>query len=715
MSTTTVEQKIHKLREELDRHNFLYYVEAKPVISDREYDRLMQELIDLETAHPELRTDDSPSQRVGGEPIDAFRTVEHAVRMMSIDNTYNEEELRAFDERVRRGLDGQLPAYVLEPKVDGVAVSLRYENGALVLAATRGDGRRGDDISANARTIKSIPLRLHDGAKPPDVLEVRGEIYMTNDVFQAINKQRQADGLELFANPRNFTAGTLKQLDPKITAQRKLRFVAHGLGQVEPPMCETYWECLQILKKFRIPIGEHVQRCESIDDAIRFIEKFAKMRPQLAYQTDGMVVKVDSFAQRERLGATSKAPRWVIAYKYPSEQLPTVLRDVEWQVGKGGTLTPVARLDPIFIAGTTVSNASLHNIDQIRKLDLHVGDTVVIEKAGEIIPQVVQVVRDKRPRGAKKVEPTKTCPSCGAEAEWEKMPEDIAAYRCLNAACARYFERKRVKKDKLPADCPTCGKPVEHLSAGIDLYCPNPECPAQLKERLRWFTARNQMDIENLGDALIDQLVDRGMVRTFADIYRLTKEQLLELERMGEKSAQNIVDAVAASRDRGLDRLLAGMGIRHVGNRVSYILAEHFGSLDAIAEASEQELCAINEIGEVIADSVHDFFHSESGKDTIAHLKAVGIDPKMEKRAAASSDLPLAGQTVVVTGSMDKFDRKEIEDLIVQLGGKASGSVSKKTSFVVAGEAAGSKLEKAKSLGVPVLTEQEFLAKIGRG
>ena len=491
---------------------------------------------------------------------------------------------------------------------------------------------------------------------------------MDNAVFQAINKKRLEAGEEIFANPRNFTAGTLKQLDPKITASRKLRFVAHGLGQVEPMPCDSYWGCLHMLREWGFPVSEHTARCDDIDQVIRKIEDFANVRGKLAYQTDGMVVKLDSFAQRDKLGATSKAPRWVIAFKYPAEQVQTVLRAVDWQVGKGGTLTPVARMDPVFVAGTTVSNATLHNIEQIQSRDIHIGDTVVLEKAGEVIPQVVQAIPEKRPKSAKKVTAPTTCPSCGAKVEKE-------------------------------ADTPY-------------IRCVNPACPAQLKERLRWFCGRNQMNVERLGEALIDQLVDKGLLKTFADIYKLTKEQLVELERMGEKSAQNVIDSIDASRERGLDRLLAGLGIRHVGNRVAHVLASHFGSLDAIVKATKEQLAAVHEIGEIIADSVYDFFHNEAGRQAIGALKAVGINPKMGKPAAAA-ELPLAGQTIVVTGTLEKFERAEIEELIVKLGGKASGSVSKKTSFLVAGENAGSKLDKAKALGVPVLSEAEFLSKIG--
>jgi len=664
-------KRIEQLRRELHRHDYLYYVLAQPEISDQEYDRLMHELIALEQQHPELITPDSPSQRVGGEPIEGFRTVEHAVRMMSIDNTYNEAELRAFDDRVRRGLDGQPYQYVLEPKVDGVAVSLRYENGLLVLAATRGDGRRGDDITANVKTIGSVPLRLREnqGISIPPVLEVRGEIFMNNEDFQRLNREREKAGEQTYVNPRNFTAGTLKLLDSRIVAQRRLRFVAHGLGQVEGVELNSYWETLQLINRLGLPIPEPLWRIDSIDEALKIIAEFEHTRATQAYQTDGVVLKVDSLRQRETLGFTSKSPRWIIAYKYESEQQPTVLKAVRWQVGKGGNLTPVGDLEPVFVGGVTVTHVSLHNIDQIRRLDLHIGDTVIIERSGEVIPYLVETVKEKRPKDAKPVEQPTHCPSCGAKVEKEV---DTPYIRCVN-----------------------------------------PACQAQVKERLLWFCGRGQMDIENLGEALIDQLVDRGLVKTFADFYKLKKEDLLQLERMGDKSAQNVIDAIEKSRSQGLDRLLAGLGIRHVGNRVAAVLAEHFGSLDALKAATVQELSSIHEIGDVIADSVHDFFHNKAGLEAVEALQAVGVDPKFERRQAGEQKL--AGMTIVVTGTLPTLKRDEIEDLIRQHGGKAAGSVSKKTSFVVAGEAAGSKLDKAKELGIEVIDEAEFLRRIGRG
>ena len=723
--TVTPEQRVQALREELNRHNYLYYIEARPSISDREYDRLMQELTDLEKAHPELVTAESPTQRVGEDVQTELKPVRHAVPMMSIDNTYTETEVRAFDERVRKGLGGEQPRYVLEPKIDGASVSLRYEDGKLVLGATRGRGNVGDDITVNARTIKSIPLTLRkDGAPaaPPRILEVRGEVYMDNDDFQRVNKEIEADGEEPYANPRNLTSGTLRRLDPKIVAKRRLKFLAHGLGQVDPMPADGYFEWTQLLRQWGIPLPNHVWQVGSVDEAIQCIHEFERLRPKLPYMTDGMVLKVDSFEHRDRLGATSKAPRWVIAYKYETEQQPTVLNGVRWQVGKGGSLTPVGDVEPVFISGVTVTHVTLHNIDQIRKLDVHLGDTVVIERAGEVIPQVVEVIKEKRPKGAKPVPAPAKCPECGAKTEWDDYPEDVVAYRCLNANCEEYYVRKRVKAAKLPESCPCCQQPVEKLEKGIDLYCVNPSCPAQLKERLRWFCGRTQMDIEGVGDKLIDQLVDKGLLKTFADIYRLKEHDIATLgseveqndklvkRTVGEKVAKKVCANITKSRQQGLDRLLAGLGIHHVGNRVAHVLASNFGSLDALEKATVEELAETNEIGPVIADSVHDFFHNKAGIETVRQLKAVGLDPKMEVKKPEASNLPLAGKSVVVTGTMKHFDRKEIEDAIVGLGGKASASVSKKTDRVVFGDGAGSKLDKAKELGVRVQSEDEFVA-----
>jgi DNA ligase (NAD+) len=675
----TPAKRIAQLRDEIREHDRRYYLEDRPTISDREYDRLMQELIDLEREHPDLASPDSPTQRVGGEVQTELKSVRHSVPMMSIDNTYSEEEIRAFDERVRKGLGGEQPAYVLEPKIDGTSISLRYESGRLVLAGTRGRGNVGDDVTANARTIKSIPLALNkDGAGVPlpPILEVRGEVYMDNADFQRVNKEIEAEGEEPYVNARNLTSGTLRRLDPKIVAKRRLKFLAHGAGQVEPMPAESYWEWTKLLRGWGFPLPKEVVQAANIEEVIAQIHQFEKIRPKLPYMTDGMVVKVDLLAHRDRLGATSKAPRWVVAYKYETEQQPTVLERVRWQVGKGGNLTPVGELAPVFISGVTVTNVTLHNIDQIKRLDLHLGDTVIVERAGEVIPYVVEAVLEKRPKGAKPIEPPKKCPSCGEKVEQE-------------------------------ADTPY-------------IRCVNPACPAQLKERLRWFCQRGQMDIEGLGDVLVDQLVEGGHVREFADLYKLEANTIAgltsEVEQgekvvkrtVGEKVAKKVVENIERSRQQPLERLIAGLGIRHVGNRVAYVLASHFGSLGAIAKATQAELAEVHEIGPAIADSVHDFFNNPAGKKTIADLKAVGIDPQMEVKKAAAASGPLAGKTIVVTGTLKNFKRDEIEALIQQHGGRAASSVSKKTDFLLAGEEAGSKLEKARQLGVKVISEAEF-------
>ncbi|HEV7298617.1 MAG TPA: NAD-dependent DNA ligase LigA [Tepidisphaeraceae bacterium] len=728
MPTSPKQRVAELLRDQLNHHNYLYYIEARPTVSDQEYDRLMRELTDLETTYPELRTADSPTQRVGGDVQTELRPVTHAVPMMSIDNTYSEAEVRAFDERMRKALGGQQPSYVLEPKIDGASVSLRYEDGKLVLAATRGRGNTGDDITVNARTIKSIPLvlRREKGVPPPPpIVEVRGEVYMDNDDFQRVNKEIEAEGDEPYANPRNLTSGTLRRLDPKIVAKRRLRFLAHGLGQVEPLPTDSYWEWTQLLRGWGLPLPKEVYRVDNVEEAIKTIHAFEAVRPTLPYMTDGMVMKIDAFAQREVLGAHSKSPRWLIAYKYETEQQPTVLNDVRWQVGKGGSLTPVGDLEAVFIGGVTVTHVTLHNIDQIQRLDLHYGDTVVVERAGEVIPYVSAIIAEKRPKGAKPIVAPKACPACATKVEREAVTDGTAVYRCVNRACEQHFKRKQVKAAKLPEQCPTCSEPVEVLDAGIDIYCPNPACPAQVKERLIWFCNRSQMDIEGVGDKLIDQLVDRGMVSTFADLYKLRAEDLAGLSSeseqgdktvtrtVGEKVAVKVVKNIENSRKQPLERLLAGLGIHHIGTGGSRRLAAAFGSLNAIAAASVEELEATDDVGRITSESVHDFFHNSAGQAAVAALQAVGVDPKQAVvKPEALAGLPLAGKTVVITGTLPTLKRDEAEALVIKNGGKASGSVSKKTSFVLAGDDAGSKLTKAQELGIEVIDEAEFLQRV---
>jgi DNA ligase (NAD+) len=659
-------REIEALRLEIEKHNRLYYVEAAPVISDREYDRLMESLEALEAEHPELVTHDSPTQRVGGQPLEAFVTVTHAVPMLSIENTYSFDEVREWDTRVRKGLNpGEVVHYAVELKVDGVAVSLRYEGGKFVLGATRGDGYQGDDITANLLTVRGVPKAL--GHHAPEVLEIRGEVYMTIAELVRLNGIRVAAEEEPYANPRNVTAGSLKLLDPKLCAARRLRFVAHGLGETRGIVARSYAEILKLLKDWGVPVSPHNTVYESIEEVIAHAERWQTLRNGLDFQTDGLVVKVDDLRQRERLGTRSKSPRWVIAFKYAAEQAVTKVLGIGVQVGKTGKLTPVADLAPVALAGTTVRRASLHNADEIARKDVRIGDTVVIQKAGEIIPQVMRVEVHSRD---------------GSEVPYV-----------------------------FPTACPSCGAPVEREPDGVDLRCTNPpsRCPEQLKESIRWFAHRDAMDVEGLGIKLIDQLVDKGLVSSLADLYRLDEETLAGLDRMGKKSAANLVSALDGCKSRPLDRFLTGLTIRHVGTRGAEVLAERFGTLEAVKSATLSDLEGVPEIGQVVASSVYDFFQDEANLRLLDDLGAVGVDPAPVSRAVArEGSLPLAGKTIVLTGTLPTRTRTEAEALIKQLGGKVTGSVSKSTSFVLAGVEAGSKLEKAKSLNIPIIDEAEL-------
>jgi DNA ligase (NAD+) len=673
MARKEIEHDIAQLRAELNRHNYLYYVEAKPEISDREYDRMMSRLTELEAEHPELVSPDSPTQRVGGQPLSGFRTVRHAVPMLSIDNTYSYDELREWDVRVRKGLNRDEPVrYVVELKVDGVAVSLRYEQGKLTLGATRGDGERGDDITTNLRTVREIPLVLHNC--PVDVLEVRGEVYMTNAELLRLNELRRAAEEVPFANPRNSTAGSLKMLDSRIVAQRRLRFISHGLGESSELGESSYFAIVQLMKKWGIPVSPQTRCYDSIDEVIEHAQRWNQERNTLEFQTDGLVVKVDDLNQRARLGSRSKSPRWTIAFKYEAEQAITRLLGIHVQVGKTGKITPVAKLEPVQLAGTTVKRASLHNADELERKDIMIGDAVVIQKAGEIIPQVVRVETDARK---------------GTETRFD-----------------------------FPKTCPSCGAPVERSGDEVDYYCTNPpsRCPDQLKEWLRWYAHRDAMDIDGLGEKLIDQLVDKKLVRSLADLYRLDASTLAGLERMGKKSAENLVQALEASKHRTLDRLLTGLVIRHVGTRMSELIAARVKTLDELRSMSLAALAGTPEVGPIVAASIHDYFHDPENQALIDDLAAVGVSPvPLELVEAKGGKLPFAGKTFVLTGTLPKRSRAEAEKLIKERGGKISGSVSKVTSYVLAGEEAGSKLEKAKQLGISVLDEPEFerLADIG--
>lgn len=666
MSHKDVNQEIDELRKEINRHNYLYYVEAAPVISDKEFDRLLKRLEELEAAHPELVTPDSPTQRVGGQPLAAFKTVTHAVPMLSIDNTYNYDEVREWDARVRRGLNaGEALAYVVELKVDGVAVTLRYVQGKLQLGATRGDGEHGDDITENLKTVRGIPLSL--AGSPPHLLEVRGEVYMTNTELVRLNDLRRANDEPPFMNPRNSTAGSLKLLDPRLCAQRRLKFVSHGLGEYEGIATESYYELVQLLKSWGVPASPQTKRYETIDEVIAHAQQWESQRNTLDFQTDGLVVKVDDLKQRARLGTRSKSPRWVIAFKYEAEQAVTKVVNITVQVGKTGKLTPVADLTPVTLAGTTVKRASLHNADEILRKDVRIGDTVVIQKAGEIIPQVVRVETDDRDGSEHTFDFPKTCPSCGAK--------------------------------------------VEREEGEVDFHCTNSplHCPDQLKEWIRWYAHRDAMDVDGLGEKLIAQLIDRKLVRSLADLYRLDAPTLVELERMGKKSAQNLVEALEATKSRPLDRFLTGLTIRHVGTRMAEILAQRFGTLEAIRSASLADLEAVPEVGPVVAASVHEFFQVPEHQQLLDDLQSVGVNPApVAAPQAGKGGLAFSGKTFVITGTLPRRSRAEAEAFVKQHGGKVTGSVSKMTSYLLAGEEAGSKLEKAKQLNITIVDEDEL-------
>src|SRR5579864_227489 len=666
MAHADVKREIDRLRAEIDLHNRLYYVDAAPEISDREFDRLMKRLEEIEAQHPDLVTPESPTQRVGGEPLAFFETVAHSVPMLSIDNTYSVDEIREWEARVRRGLNpGERVRFVVELKVDGVAVSLRYEQGRLIQGSTRGDGYHGDNITANVRTIRSVPLTLTGSA--PRLLEVRGEVFMPNSELARINELRRAADEAPFANPRNSTAGTLKLLDSKLCAERRLQFVAHGLGATQEFEAATYSETLKHLKRWGVPVSPHTAVYDTIDEIIAHAERWSTKRNELDYQTDGLVIKVDDLVQRNRLGARSKSPRWLIAYKYEAEQAVTKIENITVQVGKTGKLTPVADLTPVLLAGTTVKRASLHNADEIARKGVLIGDTVVIEKAGEIIPQVVRVEADARD----------------------------------GSQVAFHF----------PKSCPSCGAPVVREAGEVDYRCSNSpsSCPEQLKEWLRWFAHRDAMDIEGLGSKLIDQLVDRKLVRSLSDLYKLDVATLADLGRMGKKSAQNLVTALEASKTRTLDRLITGLTIRHVGTRGAEILAQRFKTLDHLRSATLAELKATPEIGSVVAASVYDFFQDPTNQRLLDDLLADGVAPAPpEEMQAAAGALSLAGKTVVITGTLPKRSRAEAEAIIKRLGGKVTGSVSKSTSFLLVGAEPGSKLEKARQLNVAIIDEEEL-------
>lgn len=668
MNREQAQKRIEHLCREIERHNELYYTEAQPEISDREYDALVKELEKLESQFPDLITPDSPTQRVGGRPLAAFESVRHAVPMMSLSNTYSKDEVRRYDARIRKLLGDESFRYIVEPKIDGVAVNLRYENGRLVIGATRGDGETGDNITENLKTIRSIPKSLKGATKPPKVLEVRGEVFMTREGFARLNQQREEAGQTVFANPRNATAGSLKQLDPRIVAERPLDALFYSVGELNGIAFDTHGELLDALKDFGLPSHDRVWHCESIDAVLDALDELETMRHDFPFEIDGGVVKVNERKLHERLGFTAKSPRWAIAYKYEAEQAETTLRDITVQVGRTGVLTPVAELEPVKVAGSTISRATLHNEDEIRRKDIRIGDRVLVEKAGEVIPAVAAVNKQAR---------------TGKE---------------------RVFH--------MPKTCPVCGGPATRREGEVALRCENLQCPAQLKQWLRHFASRGAMDIEGLGDALIEQLVDQKLIESIADLYRLKKDDLLKLERMGEKSAQNLLDGIDASRQRDFWRVVHALGIRHVGARSAQSLEEHFRDIDALMRADLEELDAIPDIGEVVARSIHDFFRNPRNKKVILNLKAAGVTLIRTRESAGRSSV-LKGKTFVLTGTLDRFSRDEASEKIRSLGGTVSSSVSSKTDYVVAGEEPGSKRDKARKLGVQILDENAFLKLIG--
>lgn len=667
------EKTIQRLREEINRHNEKYYINGTPEISDFEYDALIRELEDLEKKHPEFLTPDSPTQRVGGAPLKKFKNVRHRNPMMSIANTYNEDELREFDERVRRLLETDDVNYFVELKIDGVAVSLTYENGIFKLGASRGDGETGDDITQNLRTVQNLPLKL-SGKSAPEFLEVRGEVYMPNTAFARLNEIRESDGEQLFANPRNATAGSLKLLDQKITAKRGLQLFTHSLGEVSGIDISTHEEAIKFFKKCGLPVEPNYHLCGDIESAVKYCAQWRDKRHELNYETDGMVIKVNSYSQQKTLGATSKSPRWAVAFKFPAEEAETTLLSIEIQVGKTGTLTPVANLEPVFLAGTTVKRASLHNAQEIGRKDIRVGDRVVILKAGEIIPQVVRVLKEKRTQDLPEFEMPERCPACQGELRHENV-----YIRCINSAC-----------------------------------------PAQLKERLRYFAGRDAMDIENLGPALIDQLIQNDVVgegddlftelhpvSDYADLFHLNETAVAGLEKMGPKSAANLLSSIAASKRRDLSRLIAALAIPGSGVVAGEILEQHFSSIDELENADQKALENIDQIGPILAENIVSFFENEANRKVIERLKEAGVNTKRLIKVDEKKQT-LAGKTFVVTGTLANYSRPEIERIIKSLGGKPTKSVSKKTDYVVAGESPGSKFDKATRLGITILNETEF-------
>jgi DNA ligase (NAD+) len=660
------EKRIERLREEIRRHEHSYYVLAKPEISDQEYDALEKELRSLEAEYPDLVTPTSPTQRVGEKPSSDFPSFVHRVPMLSLDNTYSEEELREFEERIFRVVGKREIAYTAELKIDGLSMALHYEAGRLVRAVTRGDGVRGDDVTPNARAIRAIPLELR-GPNPPPELEVRGEVYLPRSRFAAINREREEAEEEPFANPRNAAAGTMKSLDARVVEKRGLEVFLYSLAHVKGVEIRSQWQALEAMRGWGLRTNPESRRCESIDEVLEVAQRWRDQRDTFEYEIDGVVVKVDDFALQQELGYTSKFPRWAIAYKYPAVQAETPVRAIEVYVGRTGRLTPVAQLEPVFLSGTTVSRATLHNEEEVARKDVRVGDTVRIERGGEVIPKVVEVVLDKRPEGTQPWTPPETCPACGT--------------------------------------------PAVRAEGEVDRRCPNSSCPAQVEGRLMHYARREAMDIEGLGSVVVHELLERGLVKDFADLYHLRFEDLAPLfapkAKKGESlGARNLLEAIESSKSRELRRLIFGLGIRFVGERAAMLLARQFRSLRAIAEASVEEIDAIYEIGPAVAESVHTWFKDPANQKLVERLEAAGV--RVEEADTGPRSSVFQGQQFVLTGTLESMTRDEAKAAIEARGGRVTGSVSKKTSVVVAGKEAGSKLDRAEELGVEVIDEAEF-------
>lgn len=666
MDRIAAEKRMAELREKLEEYGYHYYVLDKPIVSDAEFDKLMQELVKLESDFPELITEDSPTVRIGGNPLPHFEKVQHEIPMLSLGNAFNEQDLRDFDRRVSEGV-GQPVTYACELKIDGLAVSLKYENGRFILGATRGDGTTGENITNNLKTVRSIPMKLKEAVD----IEVRGEAFMPKQSFEKLNVAKLEAGEEPFANPRNAAAGSLRQLDPKIAAKRNLDIFLYSLAQLKDKEVASHTEALQYMSELGLKTNKEAKHCKNIDEVIEYVDSWLEKRPHLAYEIDGIVIKVDSLNAQKKLGFTAKSPRWAIAYKFPAEEVVTTLEGIELSVGRTGVVTPTALLTPVQVAGTTVKRASLHNEDLIRQKDIKIGDKVVIKKAGDIIPEVVNVLEELR---------------TGEEQDFH-----------------------------MPTHCPACESELVRLEEEVALRCINPKCSAQIREGLIHFVSRNAMNIDGLGERVITQLFDHGLIKDVADIYKLKKDELLNLERMGEKSVDNLLSAIEASKQNSLEKLLFGLGIRFVGAKAAKTLAQYFENIEGIQQASEEELKSVNEIGVKMAESIVRYFETPEVSELIHELQSSGVNtdykgPKIE----ITGDSFFLNKVVVLTGKLEILTREEAKEKIEALGGKVTGSVSAKTDLLIAGEKAGSKLTKAESLGIEVWNEEKLIEQLNK-